>query len=328
MKKPLLSLATLSLAAILAGAAATTTPAAPPAASQPATTAPEEDDDDEECAEGDVTAQEDEITDDSEQDIRENPVFDIEPGDDIDIPVPDFIRSSSNHVIFNGAKWDKLRRAFADSQKKPVSVVLIGDSHVQAGMNSGTTRELLQYDFGNAGRGIIAPLKMSGTNQPVDYVFTSSDSWSPVKLMSRQWNYPMGFTGTSLHPSRNSGSFTVGTKDTDDYNPFKSFTIFHGGKMTIDSIVNDRGEELHYKVIPSHDYTQVVMSTQETEVKVDFSSKGDLTLYGVALSGERPGVFYHSIGNNGATYNTYNRIGNVGAGIAVSYTHLTLPTIA
>ena len=70
MKKPLLSLATLSLAAILAGAAATTTPAAPPAASQPATTAPEEDDDDEECAEGDVTAQEDEITDDSEQDIR------------------------------------------------------------------------------------------------------------------------------------------------------------------------------------------------------------------------------------------------------------------
>lgn len=316
MKKPLLSLAALSLAAILAGAAATTTPAAPPATSQPAATTPEEDDDDEECAEGDVTAQEDEITDDSEQDIRENPVFDIEPGDDIDIPVPDFIRSSSNHVIFNGAKWDKLRRAFADSQKKPVSVVLIGDSHVQAGMNSGTTRELLQYDFGNAGRGIIAPLKMSGTNQPVDYVFTSSDSWSPVKLMSRQWSYPMGFTGTSLHPSRNSGSFTVGTKDTDDYNPFKSFTIFHGGKMTIDNIVNDRGEELHYKVIPSHDYTQVVMSTQENEVKVDFSSKGDLTLYGVALSGERPGVFYHSIGNNGATYNTYNRIGNVGAGIA------------
>ena len=27
-------------------------------------------------------------------------------------------------------------------------------------------------------------------------------------------------------------------------------------------------------------------------------------------------MFYHSIGNNGATYNTYNRIGNVGAGIA------------
>ena len=34
------------------------------------------------------------------------------------------------------------------------------------------------------------------------------------------------------------------------------------------------------------------------------------------LSGDRPGLFYHAIGNNGAAYETYNRIGNVGAGIA------------
>ncbi|MDE5917889.1 MAG: hypothetical protein K2H05_00070, partial [Duncaniella sp.] len=41
-----------------------------------------------------------------------------------------------------------------------------------------------------------------------------------------------------------------------------------------------------------------------------------LTVFGASLSGGRPGVYYHAIGNNGAAYETYNRIGNVGAGIS------------
>lgn len=59
-----------------------------------------------------------------------------------------------------------------------------------------------------------------------------------------------------------------------------------------------------------------MLPSQQTRVTVDFSSAGDLTVFGASLSGDRPGVFYHAIGNNGAAYETYNRIGNVGAGIA------------
>lgn len=253
---------------------------------------------------------------DSERQVRENPVFEFEVDDDIDIPVPAFIRQNYNHIIFNGADWTSLRRAFANSSKVPVSIVHIGDSHIQADISTSTTRDLLQYDFGNSGRGIIAPLKMSGTNQPSDYIFSSNDSWTPVKLMNRQWARTMGFTGTSVHPNYNNSSFTIGTKSSDDYNPFSSFTVFHGGKMTVDSIVNSDGYTVHFRAIPSRDYTQIVMASQETQVKVFFRSKGDMTLYGVSLSGDRPGVFYHAIGNNGATYATYNRIGNVGSGIS------------
>ena len=39
-------------------------------------------------------------------------------------------------------------------------------------------------------------------------------------------------------------------------------------------------------------------------------------MFGATLSGDRPGLFYHAIGNNGAAYETYNRIGNMGAGIS------------
>ena len=72
---------------------------------------------------------------------------------------------------------------------------------------------------------------------------------------------------------------------------------------------------MHFRAIPSRDYTQIILASLATKINVSFASAGDLTLYGAALSGDRPGVFYHAIGNNGATYDSYNRIGTVGLGI-------------
>ncbi|MDE5694152.1 MAG: hypothetical protein K2I09_09595 [Duncaniella sp.] len=235
---------------------------------------------------------------------------------DIDIAIPSFIHRNANHIILNGADWSQLRDAFLASGDRPVSIVHIGDSHVQADISSGTTRELLQYDFGNAGRGLVSPLKMSGTNQPNDYVFQSRNSWNPVKLMSSTWRHTMGFTGTSIRPMTASSEITIGTSDRDDYDPFRSLILFHNGSLTVRNVTSGSGEKLDFRAIPSHDYTQILLTLPQTHVTIDFASAGDLTVYGAMLSGDRPGLFYHAIGNNGAAYETYNRIGNVGAGIA------------
>lgn len=236
--------------------------------------------------------------------------------DDIDIAIPSFIHRGANHIIYNGADWAPLRQAFLGSASKPVSIVHIGDSHIQADISSGTVRELLQYDFGNAGRGLVVPLKISGTNQPNDYVFQSRNSWNPVKLMSPVWRQTVGFTGTSIRPMTASSEITIGTSDRDDYNPFRSLTLFHNGSLTIRSVTSGSGEKLDYRSVPSRDYTQIMLPSPQTHVTIDFTSAGDLTIYGAMLSGDTPGLFYHAIGNNGAAYETYNRIGNVGAGIA------------
>lgn len=271
------------------------------------------------ASETDEPAGDDVELSDVEGDDRPEPGATVEiPGqaDDIDIPVPSFIRQSANHIIYNGADWTPLRRAFENSARTPVSIVMIGDSHIQADFSSGTTRELLQYDFGNAGRGLVAPLKMSGTNEPADYVFQSRNSWIPAKLMSSSWRQTVGFTGTSIRPSSQNSELTIGTSDKDDYNPFSSLTIFHAGRFTVKSVTDAGGHPLQFRAIPSRDYTQILLPSPQTRVTVDFASAGDLTVFGASLSGDRPGVFYHAIGNNGAAYETYNRIGNVGAGIA------------
>ncbi len=266
-------------------------------------------------SEEEIVDGEEEVVEDNESDIRENMVVIPDEADDIDIPIPSFIKNGANHIIYNGTDWSKLRNAFVESAATPVSIVHIGDSHIQADISTGTTRELLQYDFGNAGRGIISPLKMSGTNQPSDYTFSSPGSWIPNKLMSSSWKQTVGFTGTSIRPSTTNGRLTVATSDKDDYNPFSSVTIFHSGRLSVSGVTDGSGNKLSHRAIPSRDYTQIILPSQETSVNIEFSSAGDLTVFGASLSGGRPGVFYHAIGNNGAAYETYNRIGNVGAGI-------------
>lgn len=265
-----------------------------------------------------------EEADEDQDDLRQNIVDIPEEADDIDIPIPSFIRTDANHIILNGADWKPLVNAFTQSASAPVSIVQIGDSHVQADINSGTTRELLQYDFGDAGRGLIAPLKLSGTNEPTDYVFQSTGSWTPNKLMSSTWRQTVGFTGCSIRPNGSTNSLTLGTSTRDDYSPFSSLTIFHSGKMSVTGVRDENGRELQVRVIPSRDYTNIILPSEQTKVTVDFNSAGDLTVFGASLSGDRPGVFYHAIGNNGAAYETYNRIGNVGAGLNPLHPNLVI----
>lgn len=259
-----------------------------------------------------------------DKEMREDFVVIPDEADDIDIPIPSFIKRNANHIIYNGADWTGLRRAFEMSKESPVSIVHIGDSHVQADINTSTVRELLQYDFGNAGRGLVSPLKICGTNQPTDYVFQSSNSWNTVKLMNTSWMQTVGFTGTSIRPASSTSELTIGTKDTDDYNPFSSTTLFHNGKLSIKEVTDADGNKLDFRAIPSRDYTQIILSSLATKINVKFASAGDLTLYGASLSGERPGVFYHSIGNNGATFDSYNRIGSVGLGINPLHPNLVI----
>lgn len=258
-----------------------------------------------------------EAYDESEQIVRENPV--IEGSDAVDevfnIAIPSHIHLKKNRITYNGADWSGLRKKLSKAGSHPVSIVHIGDSHIQPDYATAEIRDNLQYDYGNAGRGLITPLKMSGTNQPHDYTFSSSQGWTHVKLMSQSWPRTMGFTGTSITPVNTSSSFLVATSDRDDYDPFSSITIFHRGQFFVTSVSDADGKLVPFISTPSKDYTHISLARSVNSAKIGFDSAGDLTLFGVSLSGARPGVFYHTIGNNGATYDTYNRIGMMGEGL-------------
>ncbi|MCM1293151.1 MAG: GDSL-type esterase/lipase family protein [Bacteroides sp.] len=246
--------------------------------------------------------------------IRQNPVIDLEDYES-EIDVPSFINLKNNKINFNGADWSKLINEIQQSATSPVSIVHIGDSHLQADFATNVVRDGLQYDFGNAGRGLITPLKMSGTNEPIDYSISSTHAWNAVKLMNQSWPRTMGFTGTSITPVGNQSNLLVSTSEKEDYNPFSTIIVFHKGQFYVTQVTDIDGNQLKFVATPSKDYTEIKLTDDINAARIYFDSAGDLTLFGVSLSGQRPGVFYHTIGNNGATFSTYNRIGDMGAGI-------------
>src|SRR4051812_38709684 len=72
--------------------------------------------------------------------------------------------------------FDKLYRLKLDPKEK-ISIIHIGDSHIQADYMTDVVRKHLQHDFGNAGRGLIVPCRVAGTNEPSNFRTSSQTSW-------------------------------------------------------------------------------------------------------------------------------------------------------
>ena len=110
-----------------------------------------------------------------------------------------------------------------------VNILHIGDSHIQADWLSGQTRVELQRVFGNAGRGLVFPYHVAGSNSPSDIYSRSNYPWEAYRNVHNQSAYEMGISG-----------FVIASKDTaaylklslnDKYNMggygFNKITIFH-----------------------------------------------------------------------------------------------------
>lgn len=138
--------------------------------------------------------------DDTQADLRENEV--VISGDDSGSSIRDytFLRPALNYISLNGDDWSRIQRDFARTDSAVFSILQIGDSHIQADVSSSRTRDLLQKRFGDAGRGLITPLKICGTNEPYNYSFTTNAPVTSAKLLKMPWLTDMGFTGTAFTP--------------------------------------------------------------------------------------------------------------------------------
>ncbi|MCM1110597.1 MAG: GDSL-type esterase/lipase family protein [Clostridium sp.] len=261
-------------------------------------------------------------TDILDEEIRFNPDIDIPAVDDDDYDdtdvfprIPPFV--SSVPIDMNGADWEPLRRKLMLPSRR-FSIVHIGDSHLQADIATQQVRDWLQYDFGNGGRGLVAPLKISGTNEPFNYAFTSNIPWKTERFMKHPWTREMGFTGCSLYNSAPNGYIELSTSDKLDYNPFCIIQLYHKGPMNITSITDEEGSPLGFAFNPNTNGTQLILSapTRKARIEIRNSSGEPVTLFGASLESNRPGLTYNVIGNNGATYSSYDRIDGFAKGVA------------
>ncbi|MDE6482641.1 MAG: hypothetical protein K2L01_02625 [Rikenellaceae bacterium] len=199
-----------------------------------------------------------------------------------------------------------------DTDPDVLSVLHIGDSHIQAGILVQQVRTMMQNAFGNAGRGLVTPLRLARTNEPADYAIVSSSQWTAAKCTDRDPSFTPGMTGVAVRAENHDFSIFItvfDNKERPDYR-FSSVTAYHSPSSP--PLVCDR--ELSVDM-GCPDTSRLWLSridlTELTDSVTLFPAKGGAgtpEYWGFSLENGHDGVLYHSIGVNGACYLHYSHI--------------------
>lgn len=218
----------------------------------------------------------------------------------------ELVDSSSNYIIDSLQTLkpvvDKLR-ALQSEQPQRVSILHLGDSHIQAGYIDARLRWLFQSNFGNAGRGVVSPLKLLGTNAPSDYTITSPNRWIGYKCTDGH-QYLLGPTAMAIESEQPQIEFKLCSQDA-----FSVVRVFQSA--TSPALIGH--EELSLGSNCTSDDTPTSTTIILKESVRELTLRGEVSeqypspvYYGFSLENGNSGVLYHAVGVNGASFSSYN----------------------
>lgn len=229
-----------------------------------------------------------------------------------------FLKEQSN-IISNSIAlspfYEKLYQ-LKKTKKGTVNIVHIGDSHIQADLLTHTVRQLLQKEFGNAGRGFIFPGRLARTNEPQN-IYTSSDAvWEAKRIVFADQPLPIGLGASTIRTGQSNAKFIIRTMDSPqlDYR-FNKINIFYKKDFTSFNLLlkDSSGNQLAYagpytdEKYPNYSSVIFPYPVHQVEFQIIQSliNQNQLTLFGFSLMNNNPGISYHSIGGNGAKFKNY-----------------------
>lgn len=223
-----------------------------------------------------------------------------------------FVNTVGNRITNNSAldSFYKKLQALKQTAHGTVSIVHIGDSHLQAGSLTAVVRAGLQSFFGNAGRGIVFPYQLAKSNAPEDIASSSNIQWKYNRVAHPELSGNPGIAGFYISTTAADARINLWLKE-DSLNS----TAFSTVKLFIDTshswLLHAAGRK-DYAVdgVLSKDslYHQIDLSIPATgfSLTADSGSDTDRVFYGASLENNKPGILYHSIGVNGAKYDSYS----------------------
>jgi hypothetical protein len=208
-------------------------------------------------------------------------------------------------------------KKLASGEVKQVSIVHIGDSHIQADFFTGTVRDSFQARFGNAGRGLYFPYRTAGTNGP-DAVKDkgSTAAWKMKRCAFPMQPMPIGLMGITLEVAQDA-FIDIYVRAEDSANFFNELRVFAdnstGESISISSV--DGSQTYASSETPFYSQSQLTtfkLGKPQSAVRLglhpsDKDTSTPLHLYGLQLNRtDAVGVQYNMIGVNGAKFSDYN----------------------
>jgi len=237
----------------------------------------------------------------------------------IDFTFPSYnLEDDSANIIQNADYLDSFFALLAQLKttgRGKVNIVHIGDSHIQADFITDVVRRNFQRDFGNAGRGLIVPGRVAGTNEPNNIRTGSTTAWKAKRCTYPEQPLPIGIGGITVSTEEAEARISLKVDNTlNDYS-FNAITLFFQKDPSSYSFsVKDvTGQELgitgpYEEGIAN--VSRINFNTCVDEVSIQAVKSNDdqkrATLFGIELENGNDGVLYHAIGVNGAKYKHYN----------------------
>src|SRR5687768_5210813 len=135
----------------------------------------------------------------------------------------------SDNVIQNAGHLDDFFESLYQLQlanDRKINIVHIGDSHIQADYMTSVIRRNFHRHFGNAGRGLIVPLRVAGTNEPNNFKSVSNTTWNSKRIVFPDRPLPVGIGGVTIESEDPSAALEIYMNDLWlDYS-FNRLTLF------------------------------------------------------------------------------------------------------
>ncbi|QKG80918.1 GDSL-type esterase/lipase family protein [Tenuifilum thalassicum] len=221
---------------------------------------------------------------------------------DIDVPTEHLLVNLDDNVIRN-TRADMLR------DKSLVSIIHMGDSHVQAGIISSTLKKNIadRYGVAKMSPGLLFPYSILGSNNPVDYVSYHSGIWRFQKVNGAKTKIPSGLFGAYVVTSDSGATISFKLKQRNGIQPsFNRIGVFYKTMLNeVPVVLTPQAIEVQR----SEGYVEYAVNSEDDSLTIGFRNElnGEIIIQAVNLWHTHTPFSVSSTGLNGAAFSGYNK---------------------
>ena len=198
------------------------------------------------------------------------------------------------------ASLDSLRNLSA----KNVSVMHIGDSHIEIGQFSGEIKRQLVEKYGEGEEGWVFPYQLFNPQCEKSLPIQILGNWKRVSIKSPLKNKPLGVTGLGFFSEDSIGkmNFTNGSK----YGKVTHVYLLHSYTKDENSITVKNGAIHTERISENTAISKIYWDSESSSASLQISKKDSFLIYAVKINPEpKNGITYHKFGVAGSTLNQF-----------------------
>jgi lysophospholipase L1-like esterase len=204
-------------------------------------------------------------------------------------------------------------KGFKKSKQQKITILHIGDSHIQCDIFTDKVRINFQQQFGDGGRGLVFPYKVAKSTNPHNFVSFATGEWTAYSSVKTNLFSRWGLTGYTLSTNNPQATLALQTSWSRNspitkikiFYPLKDYSLFDVNLLIPKSQIKIKNL-YHEDGFVEYEFKQA-----QRTIPLTFSNslpiQKQFLLQGISLENHQKGVIYHSVGVNGADIETFLR---------------------